>query len=73
MIVEGDPEAGRIYKEGDFQPDHKNPEREKRVQHWMDEINPKKTIVFCATQEHAGLVRDYINRVCERTGLDNQQ
>jgi type I restriction enzyme R subunit len=70
VIVEGDPEAGRVYKEGDFNRIIKIPEREKkRVQHWMDEINPKeKTIVFCATQEHAGLVRDYINQYANEQG-----
>ena len=32
------------------------------MRYWMDRINPSdKTIVFCATQEHAGKVRDEIN------------
>ena len=64
VVVKGQPEAGRLYKEGDFNRIITIPEREqKRVQYWMDKINPKeKTIVFCATQAHAGTVRDYINQ-----------
>lgn len=63
----GEPEPGRVYKEGDFNRIITIPKREeKRVQYWMDHINPKeKTIVFCATQEHAGMVRDYINQYAQ--------
>lgn len=36
----------------------------KRVQKFMSEINQNdKTLVFCATQTHAGLIRDMINQV----------
>ena len=70
VVVEGNPEAGKLYKEGDFNRIITIPERErKRVQHWMDKINPKeKTLVFCATQEHAGLVRDFINQYANQQG-----
>ncbi|MFT7052728.1 MAG: type I restriction enzyme R subunit [Psychromonas sp.] len=35
----------------------------------MDKANPQgKTIVFCATQEHAGFVRDYINEYAVNKG-----
>ena len=63
MVIKGEPEAGKVYKEGDFNRIITIPEREKmRVHYWMDRFNPKeKTIVFCATQEHAGMVRDFIN------------
>ncbi|MDO6542561.1 EcoAI/FtnUII family type I restriction enzme subunit R [Photobacterium sanguinicancri] len=63
VIVDGEPEEGRVYKEGDFNRIITIPAREKkRVHYWMDKFNPKeKTIVFCATQEHAGMVRDFIN------------
>jgi type I restriction enzyme R subunit len=39
-------------------------EREKfRVREWMQQIDPRqKTLVFCATQEHAAMVRDLINQ-----------
>ena len=70
VVVEGEPEPGRLYKEGDFNRSITIPEREeKRVQYWMDKINPKeKTIVFCATQAHAGTVRDYINQYAVKRG-----
>ncbi len=70
VVVKGKPEAGKLYKEGDFNRIITIPEREKkRVHYWMDRINPKeKTIVFCATQEHAGLVRDYINQYANEQG-----
>src|SRR5690554_5353056 len=63
-VIKGEPEPGRVYKEGDFNRVITIPAREeKRVRYWMDRFNPKeKTIVFCATQEHAGMVRDYINQ-----------
>lgn len=64
VVVKGSPETGKLYKEGDFNRVITIPQREQaRVQYWMDRFNPKeKTIVFCATQEHAGMVRDFINQ-----------
>ncbi|MCK5818204.1 MAG: DEAD/DEAH box helicase family protein [Psychromonas sp.] len=64
VVVQGDPEEGKLYLEGDFNRIITINEREeKRVHYWMDKINPvEKTIVFCATQAHAGKVRDYINQ-----------
>jgi type I restriction enzyme R subunit len=73
VIVEGEPEPGHLYKEGDFNRIITIPEREqKRVQYWMDKINPReKTIVFCGTQQHAGMVRDYINQYATKQGWSN--
>ncbi|MDP2244822.1 EcoAI/FtnUII family type I restriction enzme subunit R [Pseudomonas sp.] len=70
VVVKGEPEAGKVYKEGDFNRLITIPEREiKRVQYWMDRFKPhEKTIVFCATQEHAGNVRDYINQYAVKKG-----
>ena len=70
IVVKGEPEAGKVYKESDFNRIITIPEREKmRVQYWMDLFNPKeKTLVFCATQEHAALVRDYINQYAVSKG-----
>lgn len=70
VVVQGNPEQGKVYKEGDFNRTITIPAREqKRVQYWMDLINPyEKTIVFCATQEHAGMVRDYINQYAVEKG-----
>src|SRR5690606_2789522 len=50
------------------------------VETWMGEIDPRqKTLVFCATQDHARLVRDIVNRIktnpdphyCERVTADD--
>ena len=70
VTFKGEPEAGRVYKEGDFNRIITMPQREdKRVQYWMDNIKPsEKTIVFCATQEHAGMVRDFINQYAVKRG-----
>ncbi len=64
-VVAGEPEEGRLYTEGDFNRLIIIPEREKyRVGMFMAEIDQtEKTIVFCATQEHAAMVRDLINQI----------
>jgi len=51
VVIKGEPEAGKLYKEGDFNRIITIPAREqKRVQYWMDRFNPHdKTLVFCAT------------------------
>ncbi len=63
-IVEGEVMPGKRYSEGDFNRVIMIPEREAyRVGLFMDEIGPQeKTLVFCATQQHAALVRDLINQ-----------
>lgn len=70
VVVKGDPEPGKVYKEGDFNRIITIPAREeRRVQYWMDRFNPnEKTIVFCATQVHAGMVRDFINQYAVKKG-----
>ncbi|MCU8083829.1 EcoAI/FtnUII family type I restriction enzme subunit R [Shewanella sp. SM23] len=70
VVIQGDPEPGKLYREGDFNRIITIPVREqKRVHYWMDKFNPKeKTIVFCATQEHAGKVRDEINQYARQKG-----
>lgn len=64
QIIEGEVEEGKIYQEEDFNRIIEIREREaKRVRIMMDEINQnEKTIVFCATQDHALAVRDLINQ-----------
>lgn len=64
MIIEGEIEEGKVYKEADFNRIIEIKAREaKRVQLFMDEINQnEKGIVFCATQDHAAAVRDLINQ-----------
>ncbi len=64
QLVEGEIEAGKRYEEADFNRIIEIKEREKkRVEIFMQAIDQKeKTIVFCATQEHALAVRDLINQ-----------
>ena len=64
-VIEGDVEEGKIYEEPDFNKKIEIKEREKkRVQIFMDAIDQKeKTLVFCANQAHALLVRDFINQL----------
>ncbi len=63
-IIEGEVEAGKVYKEPDFNKIIEIKEREaKRVQIFLNEIDQnKKAIVFCANQDHAAAVRDLINQ-----------
>ncbi len=69
-LIEGEPEKGRRYTESDFNRIIEIREREAhRVKLFMEQINQnEKTIVFCATQEHALIVRDLINQT--KTGTD---
>ncbi|EKE26968.1 MAG: hypothetical protein ACD_4C00101G0005 [uncultured bacterium (gcode 4)] len=63
-IVEGEIEEGKVYEEADFNKIIEIKAREeKRVKIILDEINQnEKTIVFCATQDHALAVRDLFNQ-----------
>jgi type I restriction enzyme R subunit len=64
-VVEGEIEAGKLYDEPDFNKNIEIREREKkRVEIFMSQINQnEKTLVFCANQSHALLVRDLINQL----------
>ena len=80
-VVEGEIEAGKIYEEPDFNRSIEIREREKkRVEIFMSQINQnEKTLVFCANQAHALLVRDLINQLktskdpnyCQRVTADD--
>ncbi|MBP7135053.1 MAG: DEAD/DEAH box helicase family protein [Sphingomonadaceae bacterium] len=63
-VEAGEVDEGKRYTEGEFNRAIVIPEREAfRVKIFMERINQKeKTLVFCATQEHAGMVRDLINQ-----------
>jgi len=65
FVIEGAAEEGKLYKEADFNRIIEIKEREaKRVQIFMGQINQKeKSIVFCATQDHALAVRDLVNQI----------
>lgn len=64
LVVEGEVEPGRIYIEPDFNNDIEIKEREaKRVEIYLNDVDQReKSIVFCATQNHALAVRDLINQ-----------
>ncbi|MDR2186990.1 MAG: DEAD/DEAH box helicase family protein, partial [Azonexus sp.] len=83
-LLEGEVETGKRFDEKDFNRTIEIREREKkRVEIFMNAIDQReKTIVFCATQEHALLVRDLINQIkksadpnyCQRvTANDGEQ
>ena len=63
-IVEGEVVEGKRYTENEFNKSIIIPERERyRVGLFMDSINQQeKSLVFCATQEHALMVRDLVNQ-----------
>ncbi|MCE5308961.1 MAG: DEAD/DEAH box helicase family protein [Acidobacteriales bacterium] len=64
-LIEGEIEAGKLYTETDFNKIIEIKEREAhRVKLFMEQINQnEKTLVFCATQDHALAVRDLINQM----------
>ena len=64
QVIEGEIEEGKRYTEPDFNKIIEIKEREsKRVRIFLKEINQKeKSIVFCATQDHAAAIRDLINQ-----------
>nr|WP_244183659.1 type I restriction endonuclease subunit R [Xanthomonas codiaei] len=81
VVLEGELERGRVYTEADFNTRLVIDQRERsRVQEFMDQIDQRqKTLVFCATQEHAARVRNFINQIkdnpnphyCERVTADD--
>ena len=62
-VVAGEVEVGKLYTGGDFNRVIIIREREVyRVELLLAQINPnEKTIIFCATQDHALMIRDIIN------------
>jgi type I restriction enzyme R subunit len=80
-LVEGEIEAGRRYTESDFNKIIEIKEREAhRVKLFMAQIDQReKTLVFCATQNHALAVRDLVNQMktskdpnyCQRVTADD--
>lgn len=63
-VVEGEIEEGKTYVESDFNKIIEIKAREeKRVKIFMDLMDQnEKTLVFCATQDHAAAIRDLINQ-----------
>lgn len=64
QVIEGEIKSGKLYTESDFNRIIEIREREaRRVRIFMDEVNQnEKSILFCATQEHAAAVRDLVNQ-----------
>ncbi|HAN92616.1 MAG TPA: restriction endonuclease subunit R, partial [Nitrospira sp.] len=69
-LIDGDIKPGKRYTESDFNRIIEIEARERlRVGIFMDQINQsEKTLVFCATQDHALAVRNLINQT--KTGSD---
>ena len=64
-LIQGEVEAGERFTEEDFNTKIIIKDRElSRVREFMGQIDQRqKSLVFCATQDHAALVRDLINQV----------
>ncbi|MDA8082625.1 MAG: DEAD/DEAH box helicase family protein [Nitrospiraceae bacterium] len=64
-VIEGEIEAGKVYEEPDFNKIIEIRAREKkRVEILMSQIDQReKTLVFCANQAHALVIRDLINQL----------
>jgi type I restriction enzyme R subunit len=64
-LIEGEIETGKRYTETDFNKIIEIKEREAhRVKLFMEQINQnEKSLVFCATQDHALAVRDVVNQM----------
>ena len=64
-VIDGEVLPGKRYTEPDFNRIIEIKEREaKRVKVFMEQINQsEKTLVFCATQDHALAVRDLLNQI----------
>ncbi len=63
-ILEGKVEEGKVYVEADFNRRIEIKERESfRVRTYLEETNQKdKALIFCASQDHAAMVRDLVNQ-----------
>ena len=64
IVEEGEIDPSKRYKEADFNRSIEIRQREEyRVKLFMEEIDQdEKTLVFCASQGHAALIRDIINQ-----------
>ena len=71
-VLDGEVDEGHVYTEGDFNKKIVIEARErKRVQDMLAAINQnEKTLVFCANQAHAAMVRDLINQEADSTAID---
>jgi type I restriction enzyme R subunit len=72
LILEGEVELGKVYKESEFNSKIFIKAREAlRVKLFMEEIGlDQKTLVFCANQWHALVIRDMINQYAKSSSPD---
>lgn len=72
QVIEGEIEVGEHFEESDFNRIIEIRERERhRVKLFMEMMDQReKTLVFCATQDHALAVRDLVNQM--KTSTDPQ-
>ncbi len=83
IVEEGEVETGRLYSEPDFNRIIEIQQRERqRVEILLSQIDQRqKTLVFCANQEHALVIRDLINQLkastdpnyCQRVTADDKE
>ena len=66
-VLSGEPDPGRVYGEPDMNRVIIIPEREEyKVRLLLADMNQnEKTIIFCATQDHALMIRDLINQLSD--------
>lgn len=71
-VIQGEVVPGKIYTEPEFNRSiYINEREELRVRLFMDEIGTKdKTLVFCANQEHALVIRNMINQYVKPSNPD---
>ena len=71
-VIRGEVEAGERFAEADFNRKIVIRERERsRVREFLGQTDQsQKTLVFCHTQDHAGMVRDLINQEKDSTHPD---
>ena len=71
-VQQGEVKIGDRFEQKDFNQRIIIPERElSRVKEFMNEMNQdEKTLVFCATQKHAAMIRDLINQVKTSNDVD---
>ena len=72
-VESGEIDPNKVYNENDFyQGNIKIRERDEfRVKEFLEQINPdEKTIVFGATQAHAGILRDLINKHSKKPNVN---
>jgi type I restriction enzyme R subunit len=66
-VIEGNILEGKLYEEKDFNKKIEIIEREKkRVKIFLEDANQKeKSIIFCANQHHAAIIRDLVNQLAQ--------